>query len=243
MDIHSRAKQLRRETLQLAIETNNEHVAPAFSMVELLIAVYDHMKPEDKFILSKGHGCLSWYALLRQRGLNPDLQHHPDIDSKNGIEATTGSLGHGLPIGVGMAMARKKGGLKGHIYVLVGDGELQEGTTWECALLAAHHKLDNLVLIIDRNHLQALDRTEKILSINNLWHKFSAFGWYPIQIDGHSFRDINYALKAKHKRPKTIIAETIKGKGLPMAEGNPQWHNYLPQGEELKECVEYLANS
>ena len=239
----TRSKKLRQETLQLAIETNNEHVAPAFSMVELLIAIYDHMGPEDKFILSKGHGCLSLYALLRQRGLNPTLSGHPDIDAKNGLEATTGSLGHGLPIGLGMALGRKLRALGGKIYVLVGDGECQEGTTWECALLAAHHKLDNLVLVIDRNHLQALDHTENILHINSLWHKFSAFDWYPIRIDGHSFRDINYALNARSKRPKAIIAETVKGKGLLGAEGNPKWHNYLPQGEELKECVEYLANS
>jgi transketolase len=243
IDFKERAKQLRRETLQLAIDTNNEHVAPAFSMIELLIAVYDHMGPEDKFILSKGHGCLSLYALLRQCGLNPDLCHHPDLDPENGIEATTGSLGHGLPIGLGMAMARKIRGLNGDIYVLVGDGECQEGTTWEAALLAAHHKLDNLTLIIDRNYLQALDCTEKILPLNSMWHKFQAFGWTPININGHCFRDINFALNARSKRPKAIIAETVKGKGLPVAEGNPKWHNYLPSGDELKECVGCLENS
>ena len=241
MDI--RSKQLRRETLQLAIDTNNEHIAPAFSIIELLIAVYDHIGHGDKFILSKGHGCLSLYALLRQRGLNPGLSHHPDLDSKNGIEATTGSLGHGLPIGLGMAMARKKRGLNGRIYVLVGDGECQEGTTWECALLAAHHKLDNLTVIIDRNYLQALDLTETILPLGSLWHKFAAFGWHPITINGHNFEDIFYALNQKAKRPKVIIAETVKGKGLGTGEANPKWHNYLPEGEELKECVEYLENT
>ena len=235
-----RAKQLRRETLQLAIDTNNEHVAPAFSMIELLIAVYDHMGDGDKFILSKGHGCLSLYALLRQQGLNPNLSHHPDLDPENGIEATTGSLGHGLPIGLGIALARKLRGLNGDIYVLMGDGECQEGTTWEAALLAAHHKLDNLTLIIDRNFLQALDYTEEILCLNSLWPKFAAFGWHPITINGHSFEDIFYALKQKSKRPKVIIAETVKGKGLGAGEANPKWHNYLPEGKELEALWEIL---
>ena len=239
MDI--RSKQLRCDTLKLALEYNNEHIGPAFSIIELLIAIYDYMQPEDKFILSKGHGCLSWYALLRQKGFNPIISGHPDIDPEQGIFATTGSLGHGLPLGTGMALSRKLSDICGQIYVLMGDGECQEGTTWESLLFAAHHKLNNLTLIVDRNGLQALGEVSDILHLGSLWAKFSAFGWCPIEIDGHNFEDINYALREKSKRPKAIIANTIKGKGLPQAEGNPMWHNYLPGGGELEQCLKDLS--
>jgi len=241
MDI--RSKQLRLDTLRLALEYKNEHIGPAFSIVELLIGIYDYMQPEDKFILSKGHGCLSWYALLRQRGFNPIISGHPDIDIKQGIFATTGSLGHGLPLGTGMALSRKLMDICGQIYVLVGDGELQEGTTWESLLFAAHHKLNNLTLIVDKNGLQALDYVDNILPLDNLWNKFNAFGWCPIEIDGHNLLDIRYALKEKPRKPKAIIANTIKGKGLSMAENNPKWHNYLPGGGELEQCLKDLATT
>ena len=240
MDMTFRAKQLRLETLQLAIEYNNEHIGPAFSIIELLIAIYDHMQPEDKFILSKGHGCLSLYAILKQQGFNPTISGHPDIDVEQGIFATTGSLGHGLPLGVGMALSRKLGDICGHIYVLVGDGELQEGTTWESLLFAAHHNLNNLTVIVDKNCMQALGETNEILNLGSLWAKFSAFNWCAIEIDGHNMLDIKYALREKPKRPKAIIAHTIKGKGIPQAENNPKWHNYLPKGDELKKCINLM---
>ena len=168
-EFEAKAKKLRRQVLEFGIERGEAHFGGSFSEIEILISLYDLvMKPEDKFILSKGHACEPFYILLREKGYSPTISGHPDIDLKNGICCTTGSLGHGLPMGIGMAFAKKIKKHGGKIYVLVGDGECQEGTTWESALIAAHHKLDNLVLIVDHNKLQALDGVENILSLKNL---------------------------------------------------------------------------
>ena len=233
-------KELRRKTLYLAIETQNGHIASALSIIEILIAVYGHMGPDDKFILSKGHGCLSWYALLQSLGFNPTLSGHPDIDTANGIHCTTGSLGHGLPIGVGMALARKLKGQSGNLYVLMGDGECQEGTIWESVLLARHHKLDNLIIIVDYNYLQALDKTNQILRLGDLAMFFETMGIYTSEVDGHNIHDIQFALGNVIREPKSIIAETIKGKGVSFMENDPKWHSRLPNALELKQAYRDL---
>ena len=157
-DLEKKAKELRKKTLDLAVEKGEGHLGGSFSEIEILISLYKEvLKDEDKFILSKGHCCYPLYLLLKEKGLNPKTSPHPDIDIENGINCTTGSLGHGLPIGVGMAFARKIQKKSGRIYVLMGDGECQEGTTWESSLIASQHKLTNLTVIIDHNKLQALD--------------------------------------------------------------------------------------
>ena len=144
------SKAVRRDIIDIACENGLEHIAPAFSTVDMLVTLYElFMKGKDKFILSKGHGCLALYAVLRRHGLNPAISGHPDIECEQGIECTTGSLGHGLPIAAGMAIARKIKREKGHIYVMLGDGECQEGTTWETLLIAAHHGLNNFTVIVD----------------------------------------------------------------------------------------------
>ncbi len=240
MNFEERAKTIRRETLDLAMETGEEHLASAFSTVEILLALDEVLKEHDKFILSKGHGCLSFYIMLRQKGFNPTISGHPDIEVSQGIECTTGSLGHGLPIGVGMAFAKKFKKEEGRVYVLMSDGECQEGTTWESLSLASHHKLDNLTMIIDHNKLQALGRIDDILSLGDLNNKFAAFGCYVSEVDGHYPPEIIESLEREVNKPKIIIAHTIKGKGLSFAENNPIWHNRLPEGEQLKQAYKEL---
>lgn len=233
-------KQLRRESLDLAIESGNGHLASAFSIVEILIALEETLKERDRFILSKGHGCLSFYASLRHRGFNPTVSGHPDIQVSEGIECTTGSLGHGLPIGVGMALAKKFKAEEGNIYVLMGDGEMQEGTTWESLLLASHHKLDNLTVIVDYNRLQGMGRIDDILSLGNLPDKLEAFGCFVLEADGHNLEEIAFALWPTAKKPKVIIAHTVKGMGVSFMQDNPIWHNRLPEGEQLVQAYKEL---
>jgi len=233
---NDKTKRIRREALELGIAKSLPHIAPALSIVEILIAIYDGvLKENDKFILSKGHGCLSLYPILQERGLCPTISGHPDIESCQGIECSTGSLGHGLPIGTGMALASKLQKIKRNIYVLMSDGECQEGTTWESLLIASHHKLNNLIIIVDNNKMQTLGKIDDILSLSNLNEKFAAFNCNCIEVDGHSIPEIIQALRQESKdRPKVIIAHTIKGKGISFMENVPMWHNRLPNEEELK---------
>jgi len=240
--LEERAKWLRKETLDLSMKTGEGHLGGSYSTIETLISLYDEvLKPQDTFILSKGHVCYPYYILLQEQGYNPKISGHPDIDVENGIPCTTGSLGHGLPIGIGMALAGKVKKEKGDIYVLMGDGECQEGTIWESALIAPHHKLDNLIGIVDRNDLQALDNTENILSLGNLGKKFREFGWHVSEIDGHNFNEIIPALKYREiGKPHMIIANTVKGKGVSYMENNPKWHVRLPNEDELKQAYREL---
>jgi len=230
------------------MKTKDFHIAPALSCIDILVALYDNILTEnDKFILSKGHACLSLYIMLLKKGLNPDInKHHPDIDIENGIECTTGSLGHGLPISVGMALAKKLKNEKGFIYVLLSDGECQEGTTWESIQIAVHHKLDNLIIIIDNNKLQSLDFIKNILSSpTSLYDKFKSFGIKSLAIaDGHNITMLTNMLKESHyNSPKVIIANTIKGKGISFIENKPEWHARFPTEEEYKKgCEELLEN-
>lgn len=238
-------KHVRREILDIAVKTKNGHIASAFSIVEILVVLYNWvLKPNDRFILSKGHGCMALYPFLKQRGYNPKLKQHPDIDIKNGIWCSTGSLGHGLPIGVGMAFAKKLMNKNDNVYVLMSDGECQEGTTWESLLFAKQHNLDNLTIIIDYNKIQALDRVDNILSLDNLKAKFKAFGCNTIElINGHDVVSLKTALSInnKTKKPMVIVCNTKKGKGVSFIEDKPDWHNYIPKDEQLEKAYEELS--
>ena len=240
--LEEKAKEIRRDIISLAMEHKLTHIAPAFSIVEILVALYEAvLGQDDNFILSKGHGCLALYSVLRARGLKPTLSGHPDMDRAQGIECTTGSLGHGLPIAAGMALARKRTGRKGRIYVLLGDGECQEGTTWESLLMAAHHRLDNLTVVVDRNRLQAIGRTEEVASLGDLRPKFEALGCRVREVDGHDVAELISVLKQPSRgRPETVIAHTIKGKGVSFMENRTEWHNRLPDAEELAVAYEEL---
>jgi len=175
--------------------------------------------------------------LLKEKGLKPQLGTHLEIDPKNGIHCTTGSLGHGLPIATGMAFARKQQKNPGKIYVMISDGECQEGTTWESLLIGSKHKLDNLVVLVDYNKIQALSRLNDALPLRDLSAKFKAFNWVCIKVkEGHSFKSLISSLKKKNERgkPLAIIINTIKGKGIKEFEDDPIWHARKLKGRDLE---------
>ena len=242
--LEKKAKGIRKDVLELSLKYKDGHIAPAFSVVEILAALYHEiLNKDDKIILSKGHGCLSLYASLIDKGFNPKISGHPDVDVKQGIHCTTGSLGHGLPIGVGMAFAKKFKKEKGHIFVIIGDGECQEGTIWESLNLAQKYKLDNLTVIVDYNKLQALTTIKEVMSETNLRAKFEAFGCQVMEINGHNFNELLDNLsttKIKKNIPRVVIADTIKGKGLSFMENKPEWHSRIPQGKLLEQAYEEL---
>ena len=237
-ELERKAKKLRQDTFLAFIEKGEAHLGGSFSMIETLISLYEIiLKKNDKFILSKSHSSFPLCLLLKEKGFNPELTTHLEIDPKNGIHCTTGSLGHGLPIATGMAFARKIKKIKGKIYVMLSDGECQEGTTWESLLIGSKHKLDNLILLIDYNKIQALSRIEDALPLHDLAKKFKSFNWNCINIkNGHSFKSIISFLKKKNiqKRPTVIIINTIKGKGIKEFENDPFWHARKLAGNEIK---------
>jgi transketolase len=236
--LEKKAKKLRQDTFLAFIQKGEAHLGGSFSMIEILISLFDViMKKEDKFILSKSHSSFPLCLLLKDKGLNPKLTTHLEIDVDNGIYCTTGSLGHGLPIATGMAFARKIKKNKGKIYVMISDGECQEGTTWESLLIASKHKLDNLIIIVDYNKIQALSTLKDALPLHDLVKKFKSFNFNCVDIkNGHSFKSIISSLKKKiiKNKPTAIILNTIKGKGVKEFENDPVWHARKLAGEEIK---------
>ena len=237
-NLEKKAKKLRQDTFLTFIEKGEAHLGGSFSMIEALISLYEViMKKEDKFILSKAHASIPLCILLKQKGLDPKITTHLEIDPKNGINCTTGSLGHGLPISVGMAFARKIINIPGKIYVMISDGECQEGTTWESLLISSKHQLNNLVVLIDYNKIQALTRIDEALPLDNLAEKFKAFNWNCIEIrDGHSFDSIITSLKKEinNKKPTAFILHTIKARGIDQFENDPVWHAKKVKGKEIE---------
>lgn len=239
--MNERSKQIRRDTITLSKQHGGYHFGGSFSCVEILITLFDHvLTDDDKFILSKGHACFPYYVLLREKGLNPKLEGHPVRDEANGIYCTTGSLGHGLPVGAGMAMAKKLENRPGKIYVLMGDGECQEGTTWESMLIASQHELDNLVVIIDYNRIQGSGFVSNILSIAGISKIAEIIGWHVSDIDGHDVDDINDSLSIP-AGPRLIVAHTIKGKGVRFMQSDPTWHAKFPDAKQMKIAMEELS--
>jgi|TARA_B100001971_G_C18046118_1_gene460305 transketolase len=232
-----KATKLRRDTFIAFIEHGEAHLGGSFSMIEILIALYEEtMQEEDKFILSKAHASFPLCLLLKEKGYNPTLSTHLEIEPENGIHCTTGSLGHGLPMGTGMAMARKLQKKPGKIYVMISDGECQEGTTWESLLIGARHRLDNLIVLIDYNRIQALTTLEEGLPLDHLGSKFKAFNWESTEVvDGHSFEELIPALRENcvEGKPRAVVVHTTKGKGIQAFENDPAWHARKVKGEEL----------
>jgi len=233
-----KANELRRDTFNAFIEHGEAHLGGSFSMIEMLIALYEViLTEEDKFILSKAHASFPFCLLLKEKGFTPPVTTHLELDSANGIHCTTGSLGHGLPIATGMAIARKKQGIPGKVYVLMSDGECQEGTTWESLLIGAKNNLDNLVIMVDYNKLQALTTLEEGLPLDNLASKFKAFNWKCSEVtNGHSFEELIHVLQEDNNegKPWAILAHTIKGKGISSFENDPAWHARKVKGKELE---------
>ena len=236
--LQKKALELRRLTFLEFVKKKEAHLGGSFSIIEILITLYYLiLKKNDKFILSKAHASFPLCLLLQEKGFNPKLTTHLEIDSKNGIHCTTGSLGHGLPIATGMALARKKQKIKGKIYVMISDGDCQEGTTWESFLIASKHKLDNLVLIIDYNKIQALSHINDVLPLSDLGKKLKAFNWHCIDVkNGHSFKSLvkNFKKKIKKNKPTVLIINTIKGKGIKEFENDPVWHARQLKGKEIE---------
>jgi transketolase len=265
--LRQKAKFLRGKMLDMVTQADSGHLASAFSMVELLVVLYgkvlnvDPEKPDwenrDRFILSKGHGCVALYAVLAEKGFfsvdildsfcreGSILGGHPEMQKVPGIEASTGSLGHGLSIAAGISLAGKVDKAGYHIYCLMGDGECNEGSVWEAALFAAHHELENLIVIVDYNKLQASGPVDEILALHSLAAKWEAFGWEVAEIDGHDIIQILQTLKKipfKKGRPSAIIAHTVKGKGVSFMENIARWHTMLPDEQELKRAKEELRS-
>ena len=234
----NRAKKLRQDTFMAFVEHGEAHLGGSFSMIEILIALFEEiMVNEDKFILSKAHASFPLCIVLKEKGLNPRMSTHLEIDPDNGIYCTTGSLGHGLPIATGMALARSIQDQVGTIYVMMSDGECQEGTTWESLLIGAKHKLHNLTVIIDYNKIQALTTLSDGLPLDDLALKFRAFNWdCDVIEDGHSFEEIIdvFQRTSNGSRPRSIIANTTKSKGIKVFENDPRWHARKIKGEELE---------
>jgi transketolase len=252
--MRSSLNHLRRQIVTATTVTKEGHIASALSILDLLWVLYDRVlrfdpknpaSPErDRFILSKGHGSLALYAVLAEKGFFPmtelaqfstyqsRLGGHPDCNKVPGVEASTGSLGHGLPMAVGVAMGLRIRKIDRRVFVLVGDGECNEGSIWEAVLLAAHHRLSHLTCLVDYNH-----STDRALGMGDIAAKFAAFGWAATTIDGHDAAAIEAALRQRDpQRPTAIVAETVKGRGCKQMENNPAWHHRAPSPEEL-ECV------
>ncbi|MFC1771261.1 transketolase [Candidatus Margulisiibacteriota bacterium] len=254
------AKQLRKEVLIKSHAVKTGHIGSAFSIIELLVFLYykqlnisnsnKYLPERDRFILSKGHACCPLYITLCKRGLISQevldkysidgglLEHHPRRELNYGIEVSTGSLGHGLSIGCGLALAAKKDKRKNRVYVLLSDGELNEGTIWEAVMFANQKALNNLVAIVDFNKIQAMGSNKEVMDLEPLEDKWKAFGWNVFRIDGHSFSEIDKVFsslnKENIKKPSVIIADTIKGKGVSFMEHNLLWHYRCPDAKELE---------
>lgn len=240
--LNARSKQVRRDAIHLSKANGGYHYGGSFSCAEILVNLWDSVLNEnDRFILSKGHGCWIYYVILRELGFNPTLEGHPHYEPENGIFCTSGSMGHGLPAGLGMALARKVKNQQGKIFVLMGDGECQEGTTWESILIGGKLKLNNLIAIVDSNGIQGSGFVSEILPVVHVLQESAlAAGWRVIQIDGHN-EDLLKVDLDEAEQPTLIIAKTIKGKGVSFMENSPKWHSNWLGGELELKALEELA--
>lgn len=254
---------VRRDSIKTQKTTGSGHLGGSFSALEMMVYLYfekmnidvsNPLKEErDIFILSKGHASLGFYSVLARRGffpleelktyrrINSRLQGHSHIDSAPGIECSTGSLGQGLSFGIGLALGYKKKGLKNNIYVMLGDGELEEGQVWEAFLLQEHLKLDNLIIIIDNNRLQLDDITENIIGLTNIRDKMQAFNFNVLEINGNDFEEIDGAFFGiKKGKANLIICNTIKGKGISFMENSVEWHSKKADEREYEAALKEL---
>ncbi|MBO7710946.1 MAG: transketolase [Lachnospiraceae bacterium] len=260
-ELKLRAADIREKTVEIIISGGGGHIGGDLSETDVLVNLFDYMKhdpknPEwdgrDYFVLSKGHSAEALYAILNRYGYigQEDLDQfgrpgaklggHP-TKKVRGVEANTGSLGHGLGLGTGMALALKMDGRDNRVFVMTGDGELAEGSNWEAAMSAGKFALTNLTWIVDRNHLQISGNTEDVMPLENLAAKAEAFGFDVIEIDGHDHRQIRSALESRCEgKPTCIISNTIKGKGLFCAENQASWHHKTPTAEQFGQMKEDL---
>jgi len=265
-ELQSIASTLRARIIENSHKTGTPHLGSCLSSVDILTALYFSalkIDPEhptdpnrDRFILSKGHGAPALFQVLAMRGFFPEVdlesygqdggvfaEHPPTPDHLPGIEAATGSLGHGLPIGLGMALSARIQKQEYCVYVLLGDGECNEGSVWEAAMMAAGQKVDNLMVFVDFNKWQATDRSEEVMALEPFAEKWRAFGWDACEIDGHDMSQIVDVLTKPNKsgKPVAVIAHTVKGKGVSFMEDDNNWHYRIPKAEEVVAAKQELG--
>lgn len=265
-ELKNLARKLRKDVITMSYRAHIGHVGPCLSMADLMTVIYhrimniDPKKPlalcRDRFILSKGHASAALYATLAEKGFfdkkiletfiqdGGNLPGHPEIQCVPGVEVTTGSLGHGLSMGCGMAMASKIDGAKWKVFVLLSDGECDEGTVWETALAASHFKLDKLIAVIDYNKFQALGRTNQVMNLEPLKAKWESFGWAVREIDGHDVEEIVSTLESApffSGKPSMVIAHTVMGKGVSFMEDKLEWHYLDPKKEHYEQAMKELG--
>lgn len=253
--------QLRKDVITMVHQAGAGHPGGSLSAIELITALYFHIlnidparprwENRDRFVLSKGHSCPALYAALARRGFfsteelltlrqyHSILQGHPDMNKTPGVDMTTGSLGNGLSIGVGMALSAKLHNQDYFTYVLLGDGELQEGMVWEAAMAANHHKLKNLVAVVDCNGVQINGWVNDIMTIEPLGDKWRSFGWRVVETNGNDIREILRALHTARtmRAPTVVLMRTVKGKGISFMEDESKWHGRVPSDEELWQAM------
>jgi transketolase len=266
--IESMAKRMRKKALDMALTagTSISHFGGGLSIVDITATLYgaimklDPKNPKwenrDRFILSKGHGVLGYYTALSEIGYisEKDLKTfekdgtylfgHPVMNRSKGIEFSNGSLGMGLSLGIGVAIAGKRKNIGYKVYVLMGDGECNEGSVWEAAMAASHYKLDNLVAILDKNNLQQTGTNSEIMSVGNLVSKWKSFGWQVFEIDGHNVPELydTFLSVRDQNGPVAIVANTVKGRGFSFAENNNAWHHAPLSSSQYKAALEELKN-
>ncbi len=263
VDLKAKSKYVRSSVLEMCVRTQSGHIASSLSCVEILVALYyggvlkfDSRNPRwlgrDRFILSKGHAAPALYPILADLGYFPlveiekfccpsgTLGAHPD-PGVPGVEVVSGALGHGLGIGVGMALAAKMDRTSYRVIVLMGDGECYEGSVWEAAMFAGHHGLNNLTVIIDRNRMCVTEYTETGLRLEPLRDKWRAFGWSTVEVNGHDFKEIGFALDFRTIKPTAVIANTVKSKGISCMENRLGCHTTVPRGADLPQARKELA--
>ncbi|HXJ03615.1 MAG TPA: transketolase [Candidatus Acidoferrum sp.] len=260
------ARHIRVQTARMIHRAKSSHLGSSYSMADLLAVLYgrilriDPKQPEaaerDRFVLSKGHACAALYAVLAERGFFPKewledfyqdgarLAGHATHLGVPGVEVSTGSLGHGLPIACGMALAGKRDGCGYRVFAMLSDGECDEGSTWEAALFAGHHGLDNLIAIVDYNKIQSLGTVNEVLNLEPFAEKWRAFGWGVQEIDGHDFARIEQTLASVPvvaNKPTCVVAHTVKGKGVSFMENKVLWHYRSPDREEMSKAMVELG--
>lgn len=265
-ELNERARHMRGHIVKMLAAAKSGHPGGSLSAVDLLAYLYFHkmkndpknpkMPDRDRFILSKGHAGPVLYSALAERGyfdkdlictlrqFNSILQGHPDMKKTPGVEVSSGSLGQGLSVGNGIAIAGKMDQKPYRVYVLMGDGESEEGQIWEAAMTSVHYKLDNLTAFLDYNHLQIDGRIEDVKSFADPTARFKAFGWHVIEVDGHSFTEIDKAVTEAENtkgKPTMVVMHTIKGKGISFMENQPGWHGKAPSAEEAEQALKELG--
>ena len=265
-DLEKKANIIRRYVIEMISNAEGGHIGGALSIADIMAVLYFHIlkidpeNPEwedrDRVILSKGHASAAWYAALAERGyfpkeelltfdhINSRLQGHPDMDKTPGVDMSSGSLGQGISAALGMALAARYLKKIYRTFVILGDGETQEGQIWEAAMVAANYNTDNLIAILDYNKLQLYGETNTIMNIEPIIEKWRVFGWNTIEINGHRINEIVQALEEAVKfegKPTIVVAHTIKGKGVSFMENKVEWHSLAPTKEQAKQALKELG--